>query len=126
MDTFKLRKPLLVNGKELTELTYDFEEIDGALWDEAVRRAGKRDNFNISLYDYIFHKCLAFAAVIAVNPSIDWDDLDRLKGLDLQRLANIGLTFMTDSSEELSLETSEEPIENTLEDTTATSVASKK
>lgn len=126
MATIKLKHALTVNGKELTELNYDFEEISGNLWDEAVRRAGKSENFNISLYDYIFHKCLAFAAVIAVNPSIDWADLDRLKGIDIQNLANAGLSFMTDSSDELSQNNSEELTENTPEDTTPPSENSKK
>lgn len=125
-ETLKLKKPLLVNGKEVNELAYDFDEIDGDLWDEAVRKAGKRDNFNISLYDYIFHKCLAFAAVLAVSPELTWEDLNRLKAPDIQPLANLGLTFMTDSSEESSQSNSEEPIENTQDDTTPASAISKK
>ena len=50
-ETLKLRKPLTINGKKVKELTYDFEEIDGNLWDEAVQRSNKSDrNYNITQY----------------------------------------------------------------------------
>lgn len=91
-ETLKLRKPLTINGKKVKELTYDFEEIDGNLWDEAAQRSNKSDrNYNIAMYDYIFHKNLFYAAVIAVNPKISWEDLDRITGFDIQSVANTGL-----------------------------------
>jgi len=93
-ETLKLRKPLTINGKKVKELTYDFEEIDGNLWDEAAQRSNKSDrNYNIAMYDYIFHKNLFYAAVIAVNPEISWEDLDRITGFDIQSVANTGLFF---------------------------------
>lgn len=113
-DTLKLRKPLTINGKQVKELTYDFEEIDGDLWEEAAQRSNRADrNYNIALYDYIFHKNLFFAAVIAVNPDISWEDLDRIKGFDIQNVANVGVFFITNTSEESDLETSGNDTEST-------------
>lgn len=118
-ETLKLRKPLTINGKKVKELTYDFEEIDGNLWDEAVQRSNKSDrNYNIAMYDYIFHKNLFYAAVIAVNPEISWEDLDRITGFDIQSVANTGLFFITNTSEESDLETSERDTESTAKHST--------
>ena len=114
-DTLTLKKPLTINGKKVKELTYDFEEIDGELWDEAVQRSNRSDrNYNIAMYDYIFHKNLFYAAVIAVNPDISWEDLDRITGFDIQNVANTGLFFITNASEESDRETSEDDTENTV------------
>ena len=118
-DTLTLKKPLTINGKKVKELTYDFEEIDGELWDEAVQRSNRSDrNYNIAMYDYIFHKNLFYAAVIAVNPDISWEDLDRITGFDIQNVANTGLFFITNASEESDRETSEDDTENTAKHST--------
>lgn len=125
-ETFKLRSPLMVNGKERIDLTYDFDEITGLLWDDAVRRSQKGNNFNVAAFDYVFHKNLMFSAIIAVNPEIGFEDLDRVKGTDLQRICNVGATFMSGSLEESEAETSGEPTETIAKLSTPPSESSKK
>lgn len=125
-ETFKLQHPVLINGKEVHEFTYDFEEINGHLWEEAVRQSQRSQNFNVATFDYIFHKALAGAAVIAVNQSVAWEDFDRMKGIDIQRFANLGAVFMSSSMEDFEQETSAEPTDNSAEPTTPPSETSKK
>lgn len=125
-EVLTLKKPLLINGKEVTELEYDFEEIDGDLWEEAARRSQKKDNYNIATFDYVFHRNLAYAAIVAVNREIAWEDLERIKGLDLQIVANLGATFMSDSMVALNQETSVEPTDNTAKPSTRPSETSEK
>ena len=101
-ETMKLQTPLLVNGKNLTELTYDPSEITVDLFGEANEYAmsagGTTPSMRVKETDYAFHMYLGFAAIIAVNPGISFDDLKRLKGYDLMTVTNIGLFFILGKS----------------------------
>ena len=87
--TLRLKNPILINGNEITEVTYDSNEIDGILFATAESRrkaaAGRKD---ISIapaaeFDFSLHLYLGFAAIVAVNPSYDFSDLERIKGHDV-------------------------------------------
>ncbi len=111
--TLKLRKPIEINGKEIRTLTFDVEQIDFDLMSAAEslsRKAQKTDDPTLGETDRTYHLFLGMAAIIAVNPWIDWGDLKRLKGIDLKAVGNIGRNFFM-APGALEEETSEEPQE---------------
>lgn len=111
MNTLKLRKPLLVNGKELTELTYDTGAITAQQFCDAERFCQAAQNFTASMatveFDHSYHLYIGFMAIIAVNSSIDVKDLERIKGFDVVQIMKIGQNFilagMGESSDQKSL-----------------------
>ena len=111
MNTLKLRKPLLVNGKELTELTYDTGAITAQQFCDAERFCLVAQNYNSSMatleFDHSYHLYIGFMAIIAVNSSIDVKDLERIKGFDVAQIMKIGQNFilagMGESSDQKSL-----------------------
>ena len=126
--TLKLVHPLTVNGKELTELNYDTEEIDAIQFSQACQRSAAISKSNSSVTikfrenDSSLHMYLGFMAIIAVNPEIDIADLERLKGTDVLNIADIGQVFTLRISEGPSKQSSsEEQSENTAEPSTQAS-----
>ena len=131
METLKLQNPININGKEVSELTYDIDAIDGDMFDEAANRktgvqmkSGQAPALNAEM-DPLAHKYFGFAAIIAVNPDIDWTDLQRIKGKDNANIMRIGRFFLMPSVESTA-ENSVEDTETTLELSTATEKPSKK
>lgn len=128
MEKIELRQPLLINGKEVKELTYDFNEIDCDGFSLAFSYASSKSltatqkgkpNASIMEQDANFHMYLGMMAIIAVNPEIDITDLERIKGFDIVMLAGLGRNFITGRLEEpLSPSSSEEPSEATPEPST--------
>lgn len=109
-----LKNALMVTGAKIKTLTYDVEEVTAALFMMAegkklvaVGTSGNRAGA-IEL-DYSFQLYLGFAAIIAVNPNIDFSDLERVKGVDVMQITRIGRNFITLRLEErLPEENSEE------------------
>ncbi len=124
IERIKLSKPLLVNGEYLKELTYDIEElsINHITKAEGLKaKIGGKDivgTITIAQADYALHICIGMQAVIAVNPHISEEDLQRLKGFDITKLANIGARFFIEPAEQVQV-TSDEPQEDTQDITTA-------
>jgi hypothetical protein len=121
--TIKLANPITVNGKVLTELQYNTEEITGALFCEAdAKRRIAAGTKNIAIapaaeFDYALHLYLGFAACIAAAPQIDYSDLERIHGVDLVEFMAVGRNFIM-KSEDSAQKTSDEPIETTAAPTT--------
>ena len=74
--TLRLKNPIMINGNEITEVTYDSNEIDGILFAtaESKRKAAAVGRKDISIapaaeFDFSLHLYLGFAAIVAVNPS---------------------------------------------------------
>lgn len=94
-----LKKPLIVNGAEKTELTYDIEEISPTLFAQAdalKKQAAGQKSVAVTPaveFDFALHIYLGFAAIIAVNSEITFEDLDRMKGFDLMAVNAIGRNF---------------------------------
>lgn len=115
----KLRNPIKINNEDVSELTYDMDEITVALYATACSKAvdaGKAETFQAKVKetDYTTHLYLGMAAVIAANPKIDFTDLERVKGFDLLALSQIGSFFIFGRSEEPSGQSvSENSSENT-------------
>ena len=112
METISLARPLLVNGKELTELPYDTGavSVDSFIKAESLAKS-KSEGFAFSAAenDYAFHLELGFAAIIAADPHIDIADLDRIAGPDLVAVMRVGRNFIGDSSESQGGGSSESP-----------------
>jgi hypothetical protein len=115
-NTIILVNPLMINNKKISELSYDSNEINAPLFAEAEThkmRAGGSKGGNLAgavEIDYNLHLYIGFAAVIAVNPDIDFDDLERIKGADLSTFMKVGRSFFI-GSVDLQEETSEEQSE---------------
>lgn len=131
----KLNNPIEVNGKTLDSLEYDFNEITCELYTMAANYADAKTmqvnqqgrpsaavmEQNVSLHMYI-----GMAAVMAVHPEIDVVDLERIKGVDLIRITQLGRNFTIGRSEELLEQDSlEEQSEATPESITQESKKSK-
>jgi len=114
VEKLKLIHPLQINSKTVSELTYDLDEISSAAFVEAESKkakAGKNGNMaGAAEIDYGLHLYLGFAAIIAINPDIDYSDLERIKGRDVMEVMKAGRNFIISSSEEqLPDEPSNEP-----------------
>lgn len=120
----KLKNPVEIDGKKVSELIYDEEEITSILFAQAeAKRKTAAGIRNISVtpsaeFDFGLHLYLGFAAIIAVNPKIDWSDLERIKGRDVVNVMGIGRNFMLKSESEQTVNESGEQPETMQESTT--------
>jgi len=121
--TLTLINPILINNETVSEVTYDANEITGALFVEAeatrkaaagVRNVGIAPTFE---FDFGLHLYLGFAAILAVNPSYDFNDLGRIKGGDVVQIMEIGRNFIM-RPEKLALSSSGKQSETTADSTT--------
>ena len=126
-NTLILENPILINGKMVSELTYDPQEITAAQFSTACAKSAALDKskaitLKVKENDYALHLYLGMMAIIAVNPEIDVTDLERVKGFDVLSLTNIG-TFFTLRKQAVPSEdtSSDEPSENTANTSTQTS-----
>ena len=111
---FELKKPIMINGKEYEKLNYDFDEVTI----EGLMDAMDEFPMPASVVNYPvnpkYDAAIAMAAVIAVNPGFDYDDLRRIKGVDAFNLQALGLNFILYPEEYATHQkTSESAAENT-------------
>ena len=106
MNILKLKNPIKINGGEVAELKYDENEITAEAFIDAEcrkfaegRKKGGLTAAAIEL-DYSMQLQLGFAAILAVNPAIDYNDLLRIKGADLITVSRIGRNFTMPSASE--------------------------
>lgn len=99
--TIKLANPIMVDGKKVHKLAYDFDAITPDMFMEAdVLAAGKAMQMKqvtatTPELDASFHLQLGVQAVIAANPTWDVMDVSRIRGLDVYRVMAVGRDFMT-------------------------------
>lgn len=126
-----LKNPVMIDGKAIGEMTYDSNEIDGVLFitAEAKKKAAAgMKNTTISPaaeFDTGLHLYLGFAAIIAVNPSYDFSDVERIKGHDIVEVMTIGRNFILTSEQGQQESGSDEPTETMPESTTQAHPTSK-
>lgn len=129
--TIVLSKAVLINGKEVKEMTYDTDEIDGALYAQAEAhkmKASRSKSGNMAgavELDYSLHLYIGFAAVIAINPDYTFEDMERIKGKSLRAFSKIGRSFFL-ASVGSEADSSDEQSEITPEPTTTAQQSSKK
>ena len=127
-----LKNPVMIDGKEVKEMTYDSNEIDGILFATAEAKkkaAAGLKNTSITPaaeFDFGLHLYLGFAAIVAANPSYDFSDVERIKGHDVVEVMAIGRNFILTSEPEQQESDSGEPTETTPESTTPAPQTSKK
>lgn len=131
MESIKLQNPIKVNGKTVEVLTYDINEITPAGFAEAeFKKAnasgskGAPASAAVEL-DYSLHLYLGFAAIIAVNPEYDFNDLERVRGVDVMKVMKVGRNFIIASAEKSEDDKSENASETTPESTTPAQPSSK-
>lgn len=98
-NTLILDNPIKINGKEVSELTYDAQEITAEQFSIACAKSAAVDKtravtLKLKENDHALHLYLGMMAIIAVNPDIDVSDLERIKGFDVIDLTNIGTFFI--------------------------------
>lgn len=131
-EILNLKNPIKINGETVVEMTYDANEIDGILFATAESKrkaAAGLKNTSISPaaeFDFGLHLYLGYAAIVAVNPSYDFSDLERIKGRDVVEVMSIGRNFMLGSDKEQPQKDSDEPTGTTQESTTQAPQTSKR
>lgn len=97
-----LHTPIEIDGETRTELTYDPSQITISQFAAAEAAAKKKATNLVAIaeFDYTFHFYLGAYSIIAANPGIDVSDLERIKGLDIMQLIEVG-RFFTMRSDEL-------------------------
>ena len=131
MEIIKLKNPIEINGKQIKELTYDVNEITPAGFAEAEYRKSRANGSKgapssaaVEL-DYSLHLYLGFAAILAVNPEYDFNDLERIKGTDVMEVMKAGRNFIIASAADSTDDESESASETTRESTTPEQPSSK-
>ena len=129
MKELKLKNPIKINGELVEVVTYDANEIDGILF--ATAEAKRRQNGGTAAafateIDFGMHLYLGYAAIIAVNPSYSFEDMERLKGRDVMEVVQIGRNFTLKLDEEQPANDSDAPTETMPESTTPAQQSSKK
>ena len=122
MEKITLKNPIMIDGKPRSEFNAAPEEITVDQFDkiDALCAAGRKPNeIVMAEFDNVRHRYVAMMAIIAADPSIDIEDLRRIKGThDIEALRLAGRNFTLGLSEETSTEnTSEKQSEHTASDT---------
>lgn len=131
MEKLSLKNPIMINGERIAELNYDINEIDGVLFASAeAKKKAAQGMKNMSMspaaeFDFGLHLYLGYAAIVAVNPSIAFEDLERMKGADIVETMKIGRSFMLASDQASTESDSDAPTETTPESTTQAKRTSK-
>lgn len=101
-EELKLMTPIKINGKEITRLSYDTDEITAEMFCEAAVEAEKaaagKGAGTVMEIDSVLHMRLGFGAITAINKEIDANDLMRIKGPDIVNIVRIGRNFITKSA----------------------------
>jgi hypothetical protein len=80
---FKLSKPIDINGEQVSELPYNFEDLTARDKAEATKAYKKAGNVvQVQELDPDYHLYLFAAAVKKENPSIEIEDVLRMSAKD--------------------------------------------
>lgn len=129
--TLTLDSAIKINGKDVTELTHDAQEITAGQFTEACARSASIDktksfSFKLRENDYALHFYLGIMAIIAVNPEIAVEDMERVKGFDSLKIADIGMLFTLRRSGEASKENNSDEQSETTPNTSARAQSNSK
>ena len=116
--TITLTNPILIDGKTVSEIAVNTEEITGMLYAEAdTKKRIAAGTKNVAIvpaveFDFALHVYIGYAAAIAANPGYSFNDLERVKGADVISFAEVGRNFLL-KSEDLESSNSDEGSEIT-------------
>lgn len=103
--TIVLSNPIQIVGKPQTEFDYDIDKVGKKLYMEAISLAQQDstvgDNVKMAMieFDPGSQLFLGWAAVIASDPlNINFTTLDRVSGLDLNKIMRVGRAFALGSA----------------------------
>lgn len=112
-ETLKLKNPILIEGIKTKELLFDTEAITAALFCKAEGMKAKELQKNsdtmmaapVAETDYSMHLYLGFVAIQAAEEEagkrvVTVDDLNRVRGTDVNAIMRIGRNFMLKSEED--------------------------
>lgn len=86
MESFKLSKPIDINGEKVTELPYNFEDMTARDKADATKAYKKAGNVvQVQELDPDYHLYLFAAAVKKAKPSIEIEDVLRMSAKDASR-----------------------------------------
>lgn len=108
-EVIHLQNPMLVNGKQLTELPIDPDGVTCELYFEAGNQLQPNERINrLVELDYQLHFWMGAACVIAANSDIAWEDFKQLRGADPMQLTQVGRFFVGQSAQFLSADSDEQ------------------
>lgn len=92
----ELKKPLLVDGKEITKLYYDFDLFTEAMLARAekIETESTQGIHPVLENNYGYHRIIAKMAIEAATPGVSYEDLSRVSGLDLFIFSKVGRDFL--------------------------------
>lgn len=103
MSAFKLNRPININGEEVNELEYNFEDMTARDKSNATKEYKKAGNVvSVQELDPDYHIYLFAAAVKKVNPSIEIDDVLRMSARDASKAEGLVRDFFFLNSEDSS------------------------
>lgn len=103
MEKITLNTPILIDGEEVKEFTYDVNAVTN---DEYLAAAARRKVDNSKPTVPINDMALLFQwgvqAILSANRDKDWtaEDFNRVKGADNWQIVQIGYSFFTGQPEE--------------------------
>ncbi len=101
MEIFTLRKTIDIDGKKVSELKYDFEEMTAKDKIEAGRRMkGAGVQMTVDMLDTDYHLYLFAAAAVKADPAVDYPDVFRMSAKDATRAGALARNFFFMDSEE--------------------------
>lgn len=96
MNTFKLSKPILIDGVETSEINYTLDELTGADMQRAIAELQKRKiGVSVAELDTNYQ-----AMIFSIATSISFDDLSRMSIKDYADMTKEVRTFFLTSSAE--------------------------
>lgn len=93
----KLKNPIMIDGAQVNELSYDTDKISIEMYLKANKKAIATGSAGVTgvspQLDYSFQFYLGAYSIIAENPKYDITDIERVKGLDLMNIQAVGQLF---------------------------------
>jgi len=103
MNTLKLSKPIKIDGNDVNELVYNFDDMTAR--DKLNASKNMKNDANmvtVEETDPDYHFYLFAEAAKKANPAIDISDVLRISAKDAQRAASLARSFFYLDSEDLS------------------------
>lgn len=96
MEILKLRKPIMIDGEQVSEISYDLEGLTGNDIDMAIKNMKQKGQMVTTVeLDPTYH-----AAVFAQAAGLALEDVQRMSAKDYNKAMTLVRDFFLDNSEE--------------------------